>query len=375
MPVPIAIKDKVQEALKLIDVHRESYSTLAKRFGVGKATVYRWHIDRLSNEIEARKREMVELEGKLKVLHSDFASIEGKYRKKTKVLDEEYKKKKSVLEGEIEKLKRETEAIKACFKARGLSWEQGIAIVKGVSDLTEEAVNLQNKVSELKTQFSSWSAKANRMLTRVGELTREREDLQGAVRTYTKWLGTEGPRIEGYKARLEGSVIRLENQKRGLQLDVNRIKQSMKQLQLEEEGKRKEIKRLETAKHETVLAVEKEIKRGTGEKEKLVRQAKECIKKANERAEKIVADAKREKACILREVQGLRKEKEKLQAEQALIETAVKMKVEEFKEARKRLEEEEAERETGEDMRTGPVGNLLSHIPKLQPIKTVKREK
>jgi len=66
------------------------------------------------------------------------------------------------------------------------------------------------------------------------------------------------------------------------------------------------------------------------------------------------------KARILEEVQELRKEKEKLEAEQALIEMAVRVKIEELREARKTSEVEEDEHETSP---------LLLRLPKLRPVK------
>lgn len=108
----------------------------------------------------------------------------------------------------------------------------------------------------------------------------------------------------------------------------------------------------------------------------MVEQSRKLVEESQTLAKKILKDAEDSRLLLLGDVEGLIKEKEKLEAEEALLKTTIRMRVKEFREARERLQEEEAGRETGEDARPvgnlGPVGNLLSRLPTLPPLKVQK---
>lgn len=144
----------------------------------------------------------------------------------------------------------------------------------------------------------------------------------------------------------------------------------------EEEGWRQRIEKQKSI-HASVLSEFQRQKEAVEkERKKLVEQSRELVEESQTLVQKILKDAEDSRLLLFGEVEGLRKEKEKLEAEEALLKTAVKMRVKEFREARERLQEEEAGRETGEDARPvgnlGPVGNLLSRLPTLPPLEVQK---
>ena len=82
------LRKKIEEATRLIDEGKESYGSLAKRFGVSKSTVYLIHEKRLEKEIERLKevkdryhREIRELTQKFEKIKRDLAEKEKNLRR------------------------------------------------------------------------------------------------------------------------------------------------------------------------------------------------------------------------------------------------------------------------------------------------------
>lgn len=230
MPVEIDLRRKVEEATRLIDIGKESYGSVAKRFGVGKATVYRWHIDRLTRELEERRRNLKEVEGQLRQLRLDFNSLEGKYREKKESLEEEYKKRKSALEGEIAKLRKEVEIIsqqretmKYVFERRGLTWKHGLALLKKVVVLRAEEARCHVMIKGL-TQIANGKKKEigeieptlKRLKLRVAEEQESLSKLSKARFECESWLQIELPVLQQQKQKLMTEVNALESMKKHL---------------------------------------------------------------------------------------------------------------------------------------------------------------
>lgn len=383
MPVSIDLRGKVEKATRMIGAG-ESYASVAKHFGVGKATVYRWHIDRLTRELEKRRREIAELEGRSKVLRSDFDSFEGKYRKKKQVLEEEYKKRKSVLDGEIGKLRKEAEAVKASFEARDLGWEEGVGLLKQVRDLGAERESLRGEIAKLKADVSNWEGEATQARSTLLQLKMQLSSLRDVVKEKERELNYFMNQIRA----AESNLYKIKDEKRKLSETVKTFKEIIfvHELKKQKAWTQGEVKRLTGELEQLRLNIEQlrgnkeglteEVKRLKAESGKLRREKEERLKKAKELAEVIIEDAEQqkkrllagaeeEKRKILGEIEELRKQTEKLEATKKFVETAGRMKIEELKEARRTSEVEEAEQD---------AEPLRLYIPKLPPLKQKETE-
>lgn len=371
------LNKRMIEAFRRIEAGESSYGKEADQLGIGQGTLHRRHMKHYEKQIEASKGELMRIEGQTKKLRTDFELLEPKYQKKSEQLQKEFQEKKAVLENKLQKLEDGIAEIEARFAGEGLSFHQAVNMLREIRNLAASKNLLSAQEKQLEDEISTSKREAHReglAIRRIKQeknrLTKERAVLQGLLDADVDLLRRFDEKITAK----EHEIRSLEDQRGKIQEDLIEIQTELRKNKESLEKLRDEIQVLGKAKPEALSTLEKIHV----EKDLVVAETKKLVGQAKKNIEELKASSLREvretKARILEEVQELRKEKEKLQAEQALIETAVKMKVEEFKEAKKRLKEE-AGRETGEDMRTGPVGNLLSHIPKLQPIKTVKREK
>jgi chromosome segregation ATPase len=345
MPIPIELRRKVEEALKLIEEGRESYESIARRFGIGKATVFRWHIEGLSKEVEQRTKALVELEGKLKALRSEYETIEAKYKEKREALENDYEKRHEELEGAIEKLKQDAEAVKAFFENQGLSWEEGVAIVKNIASLREELKTLKSEIPKLKSEASNWQTRVNGARLALHHLEKEEKRLREAVSnmrlgylSYMNWFKAEAPKLEQYKSQLQESIKTLEGQALSVREEIDKLQKeraeasaSLRAVEAEKENIKGKIGRLRT------------------EVEGLT--------------ERMIRDAEERRAKILNEVEGLQREKEKLKAEKDFLEHAIKdmlKQLQHAKENRKVKWQIQAQKDNA-----SPLQSLIERLPTL----------
>jgi len=313
----LADQKKLEEAFRLLEAGKESFRSLEAKLGFSKSTLHRWYFSRLEKRVEERKKELVEVEGKISNLMLEFSKLEGKYKEKNRLLEEDYSKRKVGLEEEIAKLKGETEAVKAQFEKQGLVWVDGVKILKETCDLRSEKELLQGEISNLKAEAEGWREKVKQERLIASQLEIERKRLNGAVsglsstyRYYLGWIQYQAPNIERYKAQLEKLKAELEGevkQKTGI---VGKLQSQIGELELE-------INRLEDARKATALAFE-------AEKTRVKEETDELLRKATELANRIIGDAKAEEEKTLKRV-------EKLEAEGAFLEAAVKTKIKELK--------------------------------------------
>ena len=377
MPVPMDVRKKIEQDLRLIESGEESYGSLAERYGVSKSTIFRMHIKKLRRLVDEAKEELKVLKQKKGRLQAGFEGLEEKYRRKNSQLNKRHEEKKEKLEREIEKLRQERKGVKEAFEKRGVTWEQGVQIVKDVSDLRGESSKLQNDLSELRGDVSNWKAKANQARSSSLQLKKQLSNLRGIVKKEEREFHYLMDKITS----AQNDLYALEDEKRKLGETIkdfneitlmHRIKEKRIALQGEVEQLKANVEKL----MDHAEGLIKKIKRLKAGEEKFRSEREKRIKKAKELAEKIVADAEQEKKRILAgaeeerarvrgEIGTLNKEKEKalkevqeLEAEKKLIEVAVRMKIKELKEARKRLEVEEAEQDAG------PLGLYIPKLPR-----------
>lgn len=356
MPLPVDW-GKVEEALKLIEAGKESYGSAGKRLGVGKTTLYRWHVKKLKKELEEAKGELAAFERKREKLQADLEGLEERYRRKNEELQKEHEERKQRLKAEIDALIQQREMVKEAFERMGVTWEQGVQIVKDVGDLRGETSKLQRDLTRLRREVSRWEERAKKARSSFLQLEMQLSNLRGAVRekeaelSYltNQAISAAGKlyAIEAEKRRLSETVKafkeiifvhELEDRKASLQAEVDRLTErlwklaeELEQLRVNKETLTEEIKRLKA-----------EMDKLKSERDRLMLERKERIKEAKEVAERIVADAEQERkrllagveeerGRILQSLRLLRGEIQRARAEKALVEAALRIGVEKLR--------------------------------------------
>ena len=395
MPVSMDVRKKIEEDLRLIESGEQSYGSLAERYGVSKSTIFRIHIKKLKRLAEKVKEELKALEHAKKKLQTDFEALEEKYQKKNEELQQQHQQRKQKLEVEVKKLRQEKAMIKEVLEAQGLSWEEASEIVRHILNLRGEKGRLQNRVSELETEVSNWNAKTHqaqsaflRLDDRLSNLREvlakeekefhhlldqkicaekdlciirdEERKLSETVKTFKGIIFVHG--LEKQKAWTQGEVKRLAGELEQLRLNIE-------QLRGNKEGLTEEVKRLKAESDKLQTENEKRIKKAKEHAASIIgdaeQQKKKLLAEAEQERKEIIKGADEENRRLLEENEAVRKQTGRLKAERDLVEVAIKEKLQELREARKTSEVEEAEHED--------AGLLVSRLPKLPPLKSVKK--
>ncbi len=301
MPIPIDLREKIEEATRLIETGKESYGSIAKRFGVSKSTVFCWHIQRLSKEVEERRKAKELLEKRIGDLKAGHGLLEAEYANKREGLEEAYRKRREELENEISRLRQEAKAIKASLEGQGIPWEEGVRLLKEVSSLRRERETLRAEIARLRAEVSDLEAKERQSRSVVERLKKERRVLEGYVsclrqsyRWYLNWLQTNGPRIQRFKASLQDAVQKLAEQYAELEREVSSAKEAKDKLQL-------------------IIAEENRIR------EENKRKIDEYIEQARKLAERIISDAKAERERLLKENEPVENGKRKAEGRKGVL--------------------------------------------------------
>ena len=133
--------------------------------------------------------------------------------------------------------------------------------------------------------------------------------------------------------------------------EVEKLKNTLKELKSEIAVKKAEVEGLEEGKRILTASIESEIVKAKEEADKIIGKAK---KLANE----IVSEAESKKKKALHEAEQLKKERDKLEAEKALLEKAIKIKLEEL-----RTHPEKETTYTRPETPSSPMDSLLARIP------------
>jgi|GEM_PF-1590202 len=340
-------QEKLEEAFKLLDSGRESFRSLEAKLGIPKSTLCLWYAQRLEEKVEERKKIAEELEQKILKLHTELSGLESKYKERGKLLAEEYQKKKADLEGEIERLRKEADTIKASFEAQGLSFEEGVKILKQIQDLREEKESLAKEVAQLKSEHSYWQKRISIMRSDYSILEKDLAEKYEELDRLSYLIASARRSLYATKEEVRKLTP--------LRLEVERLKNQIKDLESEIAAKKTELEGLEESKRILTTFIESEMVKAKEEADRIIENARRF-------ADEIVSEAERREKELY-ELEQLRKEKEKLEAEKALLEKAIKMML---KELRARLEKEATY--TSSEKPSSPLDLLLARILSLSPL-------
>jgi len=278
------------------------------------------------------------------------------------------------LEAEIGALKDEAEGIKARFGSQGLDWNDGIALLRGISDLRVEKRVVTDKLTALKTELKEEEKElhatkrtTSRQRARIRELGRKIREQLKTYNYYSNWLHYKIPEIVRYQDELEEHTEKAEMKLRQLQEKVQGADDRVNQLERRERDLSMNIKNLEVAKEKTEKACQKIIDDAEIKRKAIEKNCEQMVGDSRKRGEKIVKDAEEEKRRILAEAEESRKEKERLEAEKELVEAAIKRKLEILRNLDKKVNEIEQNkvRESETPAETLPRGIRLPKLPPL----------
>lgn len=224
MPVPMDVRKKIEEDLRLIESGKQSYGSLAERYGLSKSTVFRMHIKKLKRLVEKAKEELKTLKQEKQKLQGDFEGLEEGYQRKNSQLNKRHEEKKERLEGEIRKLRQERKGVKEAFENLGLDWDEGIRILKEVSDLRFERVKVQKELEGYRQLIENKKRELDETERTVKRLRAvERKEQQTVKKlseqhsAYLSWLQLEAPILEERRRELKAEVDGLESTKKRLE--------------------------------------------------------------------------------------------------------------------------------------------------------------
>jgi len=316
MPIPINLREEIDKATKLIEEGKESYGGASKRLGVGKATVYRRHIRLLTDEVTQLQRRKGKVQAELRGFEKSYGDLEAKYKEKRVNLEGAYKERRAHLEGahqklkltlkrEIETLKREKATIKRLLQAHGLSWDEGIQILKDIRDLRDERKLLKGGIAKRRAELSNREKEAKDSRSTVLQLKAQLSNLRRIIKReegrFHILLGRissaqdELYAIDYEKWDLRETVKAYEERKTLLEATVKKLTEDLRQLRVN----------VEELMDQAEMLTEK-AKKLKAEKERLESEREEQIKKAKEVGERIVADAKTEAKKILADAEQKR---------------------------------------------------------------------
>ena len=155
---------KAEEAFKLLD-SGEPFRKVASKLGVPKSTLYYWYRLWIEERVKELKEEKAKLEREIL----------------------ELKDKKASLEDEIKQREKEIENIKAIFRAQGLSWEEGMALIKQIRDLRKEKERLEKENKRLEEEVEEKAAEVGRLASECYHLRSELDNLKRAYAQLRYW--------------------------------------------------------------------------------------------------------------------------------------------------------------------------------------------
>lgn len=292
-------------------------------------------------------------------------------------LEEDRRKKREEIEKEIQGLKREREKVKAMFEDQGLTWNEGVKMLKDIADLRGELEKLKGEKAAAKDRLEQERENVETTRCQVSSVRRRKLRLEAEVfelsriyQRYRDWYNREAPQMDEYESTLLRSVHRLEEQKRELeetnsqiQERSQRLKDEVKQLKVEIWEKERKVKELEEAEKKTKEILKGEIEEGRRKLRKYKQEKRREIEETREKVKEIVEKGEEEKERLRRS----RIEREKIERALRWLRPTLNSKQEELNKAVRRLKEleeaiEEREKKLEELIRT-PI-----RLPKLPPL-------
>lgn len=200
------LRERIKEATRRIDAGEISYDKLKDEFGVGVATVYRCHVGRLEEDVNR--------------LRKNLDTVSHTYKETVKRLYTE----RDQLKEEIATLTQQKEELAHMFKDRNLTWQQGLSLLKDVSDLRFERVKVKKELEGYDKLIKQQEKIAGEKKMTIQRLQHRLEELKGEVTAWNKtrfeyesWFQFEYPELQQQRERLIAEVNTLKGMKEHLE--------------------------------------------------------------------------------------------------------------------------------------------------------------
>lgn len=168
--LPADLRKKIEEEIKLIEEGKETYGSVARKYGVRKSTVHYIHEQKLRREIEQLK-----------------ALIE-EYERNVRHLEKEIEEKRKVL-GELEELMR---VARGEAERLGMSFEEFIELLREVRNFPE----LESRYQELKSKKEALEREIETLNSELEELRKSESDLTSELNSIRRRIGIEKEHLE-----------------------------------------------------------------------------------------------------------------------------------------------------------------------------------
>ncbi len=207
MPVKLSEEQRkrLKEATRRIDAGEISYDKLKDEFNVGVATAYRYHKERLEEDISRLKK--------------DLDKVSHRYKIEVKRLYKE----RDQLKEEIATLMEQRNQMTQVFEDRNLTWEQGLSLLKEVSDLRLEKVKVKKELEGYDKLIKQQEKIAGEKKRTIQRLQHRLEELKGEVTAWNKarfehesWFQFKFPELQQKRERLIAEVNTLKAMKERL---------------------------------------------------------------------------------------------------------------------------------------------------------------
>ena len=316
------MKKQIQESLKLVDSGDTSYGEIAKQFNVGKASVYRFHVEMLQKQVAAAKDALVQLEGKSKRARADLETLTLKYQEESTRLDKNFENHKAILGGQLDKIKEEIARIKGQVESRGISWNKFFEIVKEIKNLQAEKKRLTTENMNLSLEIPRLQKAAKQERLTISNIKKSTKRHARELNLLTSQINRDVEVLRGYDAKLlfsEQEIQGLEDRREKIETALNGFERELREKRNLTQKLTEEIAGLEKAKKQTIKIIEKKMKQLSQAKKKLSlsldetrKQQDMILTEANKQADEI-------KQRALQVVHSLERNVEKLQAEEQLL--------------------------------------------------------
>jgi chromosome segregation ATPase len=239
------------------------------------------------------------------------------------------------------------------FERQGLSWEEGVQLLKDVQDLREESERAKKEVAkhtmtrlhlekerkqagstlrQLKTQLSNLrqiiTIEEKRFKTLIGKILARQESL----RRLTDAVEEKERTLRDSAKEYEDTIHKQNEQKAALQAGIQGLMKEAEEQKAVSQAEIRDLMKKTTRLKSTIKVLSEKVNILDALKSKIVQEAEE-------HAESIVASSEQEKTRNLKRVEELRKEIEILEAEKAFAESVVRSIIKGLREERKMLEE------------------------------------
>ncbi len=246
-------------------------------------------------------------------------------------------------------LEQKISSIKDVFSAQGLTWKEGLTIVKNVKDLKSEVELLTNTlgafqfdVEEAEKKIADIENKRGQLKASINAFEKANIELRKKHTFYSTWMQYEAPQIWQHQTELENNMKKLKTQLEQLNEEKVSMDEQKKIFGQQELKLSKNITDLEFLKEDLTKKCEDMVATAKSQKAAFDVAGQESLENAKERAKGIVMAAEDKKIKILAgitaEKDELQKKAEILKAENELLEGAGSLILNELRAEREKIE-------------------------------------